>query len=991
MSSHLEVQKQDSRWRLPLLIILISVLGAASFWWKSAFDEKTPDWLAKSQTALESGNPQKAIEYATLILNEDSERSDAHLLVAQAASQQGLFELALNHCAQIDDGDREQAVEARRLAGDIYRKVNRDLERAEREFERALKLHPDRLDVRARLIDLLALQTKTDELAPHIIHLIERGEIRPEYLMLLASGQRLAPQAEVLNEYARQQPIAPGIRLALARRAVLEDRVSLAESLLSQLVAEDPQLEVPQGRLGKLLVSHGLENQWQTWFEALPPRVDHALIWEARGLDFLKQNDRESAIRCFGEALSRDPNLIAANYQLGQSLIQLGHREAATSFLERARSLQEYDRLLDLRKSGPADFVSRVPYLKASELAESLGLLWESYGWAVLAVESGQQNTAMTERIRRIRSRFPNLPKRRTVDAAFPDSRSIGEAYSLPNTIGPRQTNSRVSGNSGGASLIQFTNIAGSAGIQFSYFNSSDPAVKGLGRMYEFTGGGIAVLDYDRDGWPDLYCTQGQTWSSGDNDSQHLDQLYRNGGHETFTNVTEAACVLEDQFSQGVAVGDINNDGFPDLYVANIGVNQLFLNQGDGTFTQADPRSFSQMLSWTTSCLMADLNADGLPDLYDVNYLAGAQIFEIVCRNERGVQQSCAPQDFSGEPDRCYLNLGNGEFQDISEQCGVALPEGKGMGIVCWQRSGSLTPDLLISNDGVPNFYFVNESGNTGDLPRFHEVALLSGLALNRDGESEACMGIAAGDWDRDSRLDFFMTNFTYESNTLYTQSSDQLFVDETAAAGLHQSSLRRLGFGAQAIDGNLDGQLDLAITNGHIDDYSQQGMEYEMSAQFYRNEGDLHFVEQPPEQTGPYFTRKVLGRGMSKCDFNRDGLEDLMISHLDFPLALLKNETIHNHHFLAISLCGIHCARDAIGAIVTVKTSEGTLTRHLIAGDGYQASNQRLLIFGLSEASRVLTVTITWPSGTTQTFHDPPVDCQLHVLEGRGYFRLPN
>ncbi|MBW3543639.1 MAG: CRTAC1 family protein, partial [Planctomycetes bacterium] len=487
------------------------------------------------------------------------------------------------------------------------------------------------------------------------------------------------------------------------------------------------------------------------------------------------------------------------------------------------------------------------------------------------------------------------------------------------------------------------------------------------------------------------------------NPQPSLDRLFRNLGNGRFEDVTLAATIIEDRFSQGATVGDFDSDGFPDLYVANIGGNRLFRNNGDGTFSDVTERTATAGDRWTTSCLMADLNGDALPEIYAVNYLSGEDVFTRVC-NDRGGSGICMPQHFPAAQDQLYLNLGDGRFEDITERAGIAVPDGKGLGIVAADFLGRGRLDLFIANDAVPNFFFENQTSgprpSTLDsrpssgpqlstlnprpsTPLFSEQALLKGVALNRGGQAEACMGVAAGDADGDGRIDLFVTNFHLESNTLYLQREGGWFDDATRDAGLRQPSLSLLGFGTQFLDADLDGRLDLIVTNGHIDDFTSDGTAYRMPPQFFRGLGGGRFQELPADSLGPYFAERYLGRGLARLDWNRDGREDVVVSHLDAPAALLTNETQPAGHFLVIRLVGVESNRDAIGATVTVRTADAVETGQLTAGDGYLASNQRQLVFGLRTAQRVEEMLVRWPSGREERFVDLAVDAELIAVEG--------
>jgi hypothetical protein len=302
--------------------------------------------------------------------------------------------------------------------------------------------------------------------------------------------------------------------------------------------------------------------------------------------------------------------------------------------------------------------------------------------------------------------------------------------------------------------------------------------------------------------------------------------------------------------------------------------------------------------------------------------------------------------------------------------------------LVAGDFDGSGRLNLFVANDQDANFYFVNQTPGPGASSAFVEQGVLSGLAYDGDGKAQACMGVAAGDANGDSRLDLFVTNFYQESNTLYLQDAAGLFTDATAKAGLRSPSYEMLGFGAQFIDGELDGHPDLVLTNGHIDDFSHQGIPYEMPAQYFRGLGSGAFAETPANELGEFFTRKNLGRGLARLDWNRDGKEDFIVSHLSSPAALVTNTSARTGRFLAVQLRGRQSGRDAIGATVTVEAGGRVRKQWLTAGDGYQASNQRQLIFGLGEETQVDRLAIRWPSGAEQEFRDLAAGRELIFIE---------
>jgi hypothetical protein len=380
----------------------------------------------------------------------------------------------------------------------------------------------------------------------------------------------------------------------------------------------------------------------------------------------------------------------------------------------------------------------------------------------------------------------------------------------------------------------------------------------------------------------------------------------------------------------------------------------------------------------SSSAAFADLDADGNLDLYVATYVESLK----VCRAADGRVSACDPHSHEGPPDVLYRSNGDGTFTDVSEPSGVAAAEdGKGLGVVVADLDEDGKPDIYVSNDTTPNFLFANRTAPGGPL-RFEERGLAAGAALNGTGEAEAGRGIAAADFDGDGRLDLHVTNFYLESNTLYRNLGEGLFEDATRQAGLTAATVPWLGFGTQAADFDLDGDPDLFVANGHIDNFEFRGEPWKMPAQVFRNRGDSRFVE-VSAKSGPYFAERCLGRGVARLDWNRDGRPDLVVVNQDRPAALLTNETAETGRFARIQLHGTTSNRDAIGTRLIVTAGGRTQSIFVCGGDGITCSNERTQIIGLGPAERIERLEVRWPSGETTNLGDLPIGQTIIVVEG--------
>jgi len=963
--------------------VTILLLG----WWWQSTRLTARELLQKANVALAIGDHEAADAYCRQVLAQDAQSVPALMLAGEAAMKDNRFEDAVGYFHTVPHSDSDDSVAAMFAAAEVSRASGAPSE-AERDYRHVLKWRPLHAHAHERLAFILDLQGRRWESTSHLFELLRQNRISYSTLIRLGSRDSAVPFPGELDKIRQANRDPAVVKLAEAVDAMAHFQPAIAEPLLREAIRMKPELIESHVRLGRLLVDRD-PSAVPAWQRSIPAQAEsHPDVWITRGQWCQQVGQNRAAIRCFGKAATLDPNLRIAHYQLSQLLAESEFADAAVEFAERSRLLQRLAAIMNQLSLNRED-VSAME--TASEILEQLGRFWEAYGWCQFQLGAGSVEASVRQRIGRLNTKL--TPKLLMTDpTSNPAVRLDFSTFPLPEWPAPNEEllPDRTSPGTDSGSQIQFVDRAAESGLRFTYFNADDPDVVGT-RMYEFSGGGIGVLDYDADGLPDLYLTQGCTWPPNTESTVHRDRLFRNQGDGGYHDVTDEAGLGDGWFSQGVAIGDLDNDGYPDIYVANIGRNRLYHNSGDGTFHDVTDHAGVSGQQWTTSCLIADLNGDQFPDIYDVNYLKGDDLFDRLCLVD-GHKRACAPSVFSAERDRIHLSQGSGQLREVAGLAAAALdPPRAGLGVVAADMNGSGRLSLLVANDVVANSFLINEtSADDGELV-FRENALLAGLAFDRDGRAQACMGVAADDIDGNGLLDFFVTNYYEEANSLYLQTAPGVFVESSRVAGLYDASFRQLGFGTQFLDGDLDGWADLVVANGHLDDFEYLNIPFRMKPQFFPNQGDGGFQSSPQPTTGSYFDRELLGRSVATLDWNCDGRPDFAVSHLETPAALLTNETQHTGHWLKIRLQGVLSARDAIGTTVTVRCGERVWTRQLTAGSGYQASNERMLLFGLGDCEQVDQLVVLWPSGTRQTFDNLAPDRELTIIElGAVPFELP-
>jgi enediyne biosynthesis protein E4 len=686
-------------------------------------------------------------------------------------------------------------------------------------------------------------------------------------------------------------------------------------------------------------------------------RFTRAEVAQFRAWVAARQGDLDAEQLALAALTAVEPGNVAAWDRLAEIALMTGDKADAEGFRRQKTVLNNqrraYKKLLDRD--------DRANHAKAlAELAENLGRRIEGRGWRLIEQgRAGSEPLVLGEELGSAASTGP-----KTLYSAIADLMTV--AKTRPPSPGLEQT----------VSLTEFRDEAAAAGLRFVHDNGHS------GRKPpppEAMCGGVALLDYDGDGWLDVYVVQGGTFPPAESVSNQGDHLFRNRRNGTFEDVTEHAGIagFPGGYGHGVAVGDYDNDGHPDLFVTRWRSYALYRNKGDGRFEDATTHAgLGGDRDWPTSAAFADLDGDGDLDLYVCHYLFYNPANPRRCTHpEAPSKHECNPLDFPSLPDHVFRNDG-GKFVDITALAGFVDPDGRGLGVVAAHLDDDAQIDLYVANDMTANYLFTNRGGL-----RFEETGQIAGAAASADGGFKAGMGIALGDLDGDGLLDLAVTNYFGESTTFYRNLGQGFFADHSNAINMAAPTRRLLGFGIAFLDTDNDGALDVLSANGHVLDPRPQ-IPWTMPLQLLKGSARGRLVD-VSERAGAPFSPLHLGRGLAVGDLDNDGRLDAVVVAQNEPLIYLHNQTNGRGHFLTLALEGNKSNRDGVGARITIHTGGRRQVAQRYGGGSYQSANDPRLHFGLGPITKVDRVEVRWPNGRIDQFSTVDVDAGYLLREG--------
>jgi enediyne biosynthesis protein E4 len=884
-----------------------------------------------------------------------------------AENREGHAEAALEAWERVPAGAPEAAVAALsigRVAGTIGR-----YRLAESSLERVVRLGGEMGEEARQLLSHVHFMTgRRDDYRNFLHREIERTRDPSEKLRTMWSVDRDPYPVDaftlVLEKANQTTPDDDRVWLGLADLAMRTGRFDLAGDWLTRCESARPDdLAVRLARLewAKAADRPGLVIRAASHLPISSVTESRVLELEAWLAE--RGGDRAAERQALLAYLAVEPADVVAIERLADLAAQDGDRERLASLRSRKAAIENardhYKQMINQPELAP----------QAAEFAragETIGRRFDARAWWRIAA---QRDPTIEREAAAAQARLARAEPR--------PASGLGTLADLLEPFRARALVKKAAPTPSQFYLPAFVDDAERRGIAFHFKNG----LTDLHQIPETMSGGVALIDFDGDGWLDVYALQGGTFPPPADRAEFGDRLFRNTGDGRFVDVTASAGLakLPGGYSHGVAVGDYDNDGRPDLFVTRWRSYALYHNIGGGRFEDATAQAgFFGDRDWPTSAAWADLDNDGDLDLYVCHYLKWETTNPALCGypgNPAAGYTYCDPRGFPALPDHVFRNDG-GRFVDMTSQTGLVDHDGRGLGVVAADFDDDGRIDLFVANDTTANYFLRNQGGF-----RFTEEGLESGLAASSAGGYLAGMGVACGDFDGDGRLDLAVTNFYNQSTTLYHNHGNGVFSDRAADSGLGTLTRLVLGFGLAALDANNDGWLDLSQANGHVGDY-RPSIPYPMRAQLFLGESGGKFVD-VSDKAGPAWQVLRLGRGLAVGDIDNDGRTDVLIVSQNAPLALLHNESIAPTHSILLMLEGTKSNRDAVGARVAVTAGGKTQVATRFGGGSYLSASDPRLSFGLGSATTADRVEITWPSGRVESYQQLAADACYRLREG--------
>ena len=951
---------------------------------REAIDQR--DWnLAKSycQSALISSGDDPDVVTNVAIVNAQSgdRRTGARLLAdaAQLASYSPSSRVNLAAQALVGVGEIHSAIEL---------------------LENSLRENPGEDALRRMLVGFLAEAQLSSRYRPHMKELIRRRAFDLPLLVSTTDTSARYLSESTAAKLLKLNPQDLRIRLVDAFLYLYRHDFENAVVVLNQILEKHPDFVPAQAMLGRALA--GFE-QWEAfpqWFHStLPSVTEYADFWLAIG-DAAAQNDSTAAAAwAYHRAGRVDPNLAIAWNRLRLTLLKLNADSDGSVPIPNETILRIAEHERNLMKLGERfsafngeDDQSQE---KATEVALRLfhlGRIWEAEAWTAIATTLPNEKT---EKLASVREKV--IQKLRTSDEwIHPDT----PVLNLDLDHLPKAEPEKIAGvEIGHANLLNKLAPAVLTPDHLRLVDSSQPwGLRGIGAgnnpddarlapLIRSTGSGGGAIDFDLDGLPDLFVVNAGGKMLREDSMPN--NLMRNIG-TTFITIGANAMLQDRGFGQGAAIGDFNEDGFPDLYVGNLGKKKLYRNNGDGTFSDVSDLLGDQSDGWYTSGCFADINGDTLADLAVIRYCQTVDHLDQACHFGDGSLGPCHPLKFPGDTDQFFRMSENGTLMDVTRQWVSDISAGRGLAMVAGALTGK-NVEVFVANDMSRNFFYsardsATGSGNTGSGNfELSESGAIRGVAVDGLTRAQASMGIASSDFDLDGDLDFYVTGFAREYNTYHEQVSPGIWKDTTTNLGLDQPTLGLVGFGTEAVDLDNDGMDELIVTNGHIGDFDSPDIPpYEMPMQVFRRNEQGKFSLVDDDHWSEYFRTSHVGRALWTTDVNRDGRVDVFVTDLHESVKLLVNETSTDNDRIGFKLVATKSSRDGVGAVIRFRCGNQSRVLWMLSGDGYLCSNEKTLIAGLGDCEAVSDVAVTWQDGSITEISQLKTNRQYLIVQGQ-------